>query len=97
MIYVIENWHCSLKWNVLTLFLMLFNFKKICLLFMYTFICLHKCCVTCVCVVLMEIDREKQIPKTGVLDVCESKYGSWESSLDPLQEHQVLLTTELSH
>lgn len=51
----------------------------------------------CVCVVFMEIERGKQIPKTGVLDVCESKYDSWESSLDPLQEQQVLLTTEMSH
>ena len=31
---------------------------------------------------------------TGVTDDCELLRGCWEMNLDPLQNHQVLLTTE---
>ena len=35
-------------------------------------------------------------PGTGVTDGCHSPRGFWESNLDPLQEHHVPLTTNLS-
>ena len=35
-------------------------------------------------------------PGTGVADGCEPLCGCWESNLGPLEEQQVLLTTELS-
>lgn len=35
-------------------------------------------------------------PRVGVTDGCKSSCACWESILDPLKEHTVLLTTEPS-
>ena len=45
-----------------------------------------------VCLLTMKVKRRSQI----VTGSCESPCGCWESNLDPLEEHPVLLTTESS-
>lgn len=55
----------------------------------------HMCvCVPPACLVLTEVKRRYQIPGTGVMDGCKPPCEFGEPSPSPLQEHQVLLTTE---
>lgn len=46
----------------------------------------------------MPTDTRKGIrsPGTGVMDVCKPSLGCWEWNLDPLQEQQMIVTTEPS-
>lgn len=58
-------------------------------------VCMHVC-VLHACLVPEEVKREHRIPLTRARDGCEQRYGGWELNLQSLEEHPVLLTTELS-
>lgn len=49
-------------------------------------------CTSYACLVPTEV----KIPRNGLINGCEVPCGFWESNLGPLQDHQVLLTTEPS-
>lgn len=58
---------------------------------------LSACMCTChVYAVLMEPEGGIGSLGPGITSGCELTHGSWELNLSPLQEHHVLLTTELS-
>ena len=46
------------------------------------------------CLVPAETRKGCWIFKTGVIDSCQIPYGCWESNSGPLEEYQVLLTTD---
>ena len=77
---------------ILKIFLHLFNLFYVYECFAYMYVCVP-------CVYMIPPRRpEKDIkyPGTGVTDNCEPPCGCWELNLGPLQEQQVLLTSEWS-
>ena len=51
-------------------------------------------CVLHMYQMLVEAQRGSQFPETGITGGCEPPYMCWESSLGPLGEKPVLLTTK---
>jgi hypothetical protein len=59
------------------------------------FACMYFCSPYA-CLVFMDSRRtgDRRFPETRVMDGCESVHGCWELNSGPLEEQQVLLTTE---
>lgn len=73
--------------------------KKIAFFFFILFLYVHVSVCMCVCVHLSAVPmktEEDTRSETEVTDSCELSWEFWESKSCPLEEHSMLLATELS-